>query len=177
MQFETISSCPVICCLGDETDPQLSTALSKDTREAHLQQLSKFTWSLEVTPRTSQFEIQDLTFPFSACNPKHRVLNARSELPSSPGMPDNKSAGEPGLAAGVPWRGAQKLPHLSASPSAPTKCLVGYWDQHVQAQALRESEFSHILSFFSFFSIYDIERLCPSGTWGMQSHAWYLLFS
>lgn len=44
--------------------------------------------------------------------------------------------------------------HLAfrTGPSAPTKCLVGYWNEHMQAQALRKFEKSHIVSFF-FFNI------------------------
>lgn len=70
-------------------------------KKCHLEELSKLTWSLEV------FEVVSLSYPFSACRLRHTALNVRSRLPFSLQMPVSKSAGEPGLAASAPHRGAR----------------------------------------------------------------------
>ena len=125
-----------------------------EQKNAHLEELSKLTWSLEV------FETGPLSFPFSACKPRHTALNVRTQLPSSPGTPVSKSGKDPGRAADVPHRGAGNHHPFTASPSAPAKCLLGHWDQHVQAQALTESDFSRKKQCrFLFFSMWHWKAL------------------
>lgn len=51
-------------------------------------------------------------------------------------MPVSKSAEEPGLAAGVSHSGAGNHHPFRASLSAPTTCLLGHSDEHVQSSSL-----------------------------------------
>lgn len=62
-----------------------TTRLSKCTKNAHLEELSKLTWRLDV------FEIGPYSFPFSACKPRQTALNLRTQPTSSPGTPVRKT--------------------------------------------------------------------------------------
>jgi len=131
---------------------------------------SKLTWSLEV------FELGPLSFPFSACKPRHTALNVRTVSLLS-GNATQQTCWGARSGCRHCSQGCWKPPSLQGQSFSTSKTFACSLRSTCPSSSLERIWFFQKKSnTVSLFVAYPIERLCPSGHLG-DAVTRYLLFS